>query len=416
MTQQEAPPATPRRPERAAAGGRRGVRALRIAAGVALLAVGVPTGCMLALPEAGLPAPAPPAAAPGQTVTVAAGTRYAAGPLRRFWLGGGRRELWAAPVRVPVLDPAAFAGGLRVLRGGGGNQTRSLHLRGADGREYVFRSLDKDQARGLHPVRRATWGRVRQDQVGALHPAGALVADAVEVAAGLPNAPRRLVVMPDHPALGVHRADFAGMLGTLQENPTAGFAGADAVVSTDSLDAALRRRPGEAVDARAYLTARLVDVFLGDWDRHAGQWRWARVERGGAARWLPVPRDRDYALVDYGGVFPTLTRLLADGKVVRFDDAYRDLDGLLVEARTLDRRFLCALPPGAWDSAALALRGALSDPVLDGAVRRMPAEYVRIDGAALAAVLRARRDRLPDAARRFRAALHEDGGCTQSAP
>ncbi|HEX2191294.1 MAG TPA: hypothetical protein VHG51_20455, partial [Longimicrobiaceae bacterium] len=369
-----------------------------------------------ALPRPGIPAPAPRWSADGRAAVTAAGSRYEAGWFRRGLLGDGYRALWTAPVRVDALDLSAFAGGLTPTGRGGGNQTRSLRLRGADGREYDFRSVDKDQARRLGPFRRATVGRVRQDQVAALNPAAALVAGRIEEAAGVLHAEPRLVVMPDDPALGAFRAEFGGMLGTLREQPdegedgAPGFAGSVRIVGTESLLERLREDPGDRVDARAFLAARLVDVYLGDWDRHQDQWRWARFGGDGGRRWVPVARDRDYALSHYRGALPALARR-ADPKAVRFDGEYRDLAGLLVKSREMDRRFLCPLSPATWDSAALALRAALPERVLDEAVRRMPPEYVALEGERLARTLRARRDRLPAAARAFREMLHEGGGC-----
>jgi hypothetical protein len=382
------------------------VRRVAAGAGVAcaLLAAGT-----CALPAPGLPAGGFVADASG-TAAGPASTRYGASPPRRWLLGRGYREAWSAPVRVPVLRLDTVAGGLTPVRRGNGNQTRSLRLRGADGRTYVFRSVDKDQGGRLSPFLRATWGRVRQDQVGALHPAAARVAAGLMAAAGIPHPEPRLVVMPDDAALGPHRAAFAGMLGTLEEMPADGFAGAARVVDTDELAATLRARPAERVDARAFLTVRLMDVYLGDWDRHEGQWKWGRVGSGDSARWIPIPRDRDYALADYGGLFPALARR-REPKVVRFDEEIRDLRGLLVDARPLDARFLCPLAPAAWDSAASSLRGALTDSAILAAVRRLPPEHFALDGARLAGILRARRDRLPAAARAFREQLHASGAC-----
>lgn len=381
--------------------------ALGVGAFVALLAAGT-----CALPNAGLP-PGAFVRAGAEAAGVAA-TRYRAGPLRRGLLGEGYREAWAASVRVPVLDIDTFAGGLTPTRRGGGNQTRGLHLRGADGRTYVFRSTDKDQGGRLDPLARATFGRVRQDQVGALHPAAAVIADGLLDATEIPHADPRLVVMPDHPRLGPHRAAFAGMLGIIEQNPQHGFGGVRRVVDTDELWAALRAGPAEAVDARMLLAARLMDVYLGDWDRHEGQWRWGWMEEGGAGRWVPIPRDRDYALVDYGGLLPSLARR-GDPKIVRFDGEIRDLGGLMVEARPLDARFLCPLPAAAWDSAAASLRAVLTDSAIHASVRRMPAAYVRLDGAELAATLRARRDRLPAVARDYRSRLQAGGACDGNA-
>jgi hypothetical protein len=380
----------------------------RRTATVLAIAAGLVVAGTCALPPPGIPRARWTPAGPGEAV-VAIAPRYRASSFRRFWLGDGYRGLWATPIRAPLVDLRGFAGGLTPLRRGGGRQTRALRLRGADGREYVFRSLDKDQAKALSPLRRAVAGRIRQDQVSALHPGAALVAAGLQDAAGIPNVTPRLAVMPDAPVLGEFRADFAGLPGTLQEVPRAGFAGAGRVEGTDELWEALRQSPRERVDVRAYLAVRLMDVYLGDWDRHDGQLRWGRMERGGGT-WVPIPRDRDYAFSDYGGVLPGLARRL-DPKIVRFDGAYRDLKGLLVKPREMDRRLLCALPASAWDSTAAAMARSLSDGAITAAIGRMPREYV-VRSAPLAATLRARRDGLPAAARRFRAHLHA-GGCAR---
>jgi hypothetical protein len=390
----------PRRPSRAL---RRGAVGLGIAVGVA--AAGT-----LGLPRPGIPrARWTPAGAGAGEVVVAVAPRYRASAFHRFWMGGGHRELWALPTRAPLVDLRGFAGGLTPLRRGGGRQTRALRLRGADGREYVFRSLDKDQAQALSPLRRALVGRIRQDQVSALHPGAALVAAGLEDAAGVPNATPRFGVMPDVPALGEFRADFGGLPGTLQEVPAAGFAGAARVEGTEELWEALRRAPRDRVDAGAYLAVRLMDVYLGDWDRHEGQLRWGRMERGGT--WVPIPRDRDYAFVDYRGVLPGLARAF-DRKIVRFDADYRDLRGLLAKSQEMDARLLCALPASAWDSTATAMARSLSDGAIAAAIGRMPREYV-VRSAPLAATLRARRDHLPGAARRFRAHVQAHGCARQ---
>lgn len=396
--------ASRRGPASPATARRRG-RGRRVAAGLGVLCGLVAAG-LFALPRAELPPGDFRVEAGGHAVGRAA-ARYGASPPHRWLLGGGYRELWATPVRVPVLDLRTFAGGLTPERRGGGNQTRSLRFRGTDGRGYVFRSVDKDQGGRLGPLARAVFGRVRQDQVSALLPGAARVSDGLQDAAGVPHVEPRLVVMPDDPALGPHRADFAGLLGMIEENPADGFAGAARVVDTEELAAELRARPADSVDARAYLAARLMDVYLGDWDRHEGQWRWGRVEGG---RWIPIPRDRDYAFADYEGLLPGLARRV-DPKIVRFDGEIRDLHGLMVEAQPLDSLFLCPLPAAAWDSAAASLRAALTDAAITSAVRQLPAEYTAAVGAELGATLRTRRERLPAVARDYRRRLHVFGPC-----
>lgn len=395
-----APPPSPRRPDRVR-------RRRRVAAALGFVA-GLTAAGMSALPRPGIPPgdwlPATGSGAFGQVAP-----RYDASPPHRWLMGDGYRDVWAATVRLPLLDLDSVAGGLQPRRVSGGRQTRGLRMRGADGREYVFRSLDKDQAKALGPLPRLLMGRFRQDQVSALHPGASLVAAGLQDAAGVLNPAPQLALMPSVPRLGEFRADFGALPGTLQEYPRRGFAGAERVVDTDSLWAELRRAPGDHVDAGAYLAARLMDVYMGDWDRHEGQLRWARIPRGGGAAWVVIPRDRDYAFSHYGGVIPGLARRV-DPKIVRFDTAYRDLPGLLVKSRELDARLLCGVSAPAWESAAASLARALDDDAIAAAVRRMPREWVA-RSTSLESTLRARRDRLPAAARRFRQHLHADGGC-----
>ena len=71
-------------------------------------------------------------------------------------MGHGWRDLWRVPVKAQMLDFDGYAGGLTVVRRGGGKQTSSLRMRGADGVLYNFRSIDKDAARGLDPLLQET--------------------------------------------------------------------------------------------------------------------------------------------------------------------------------------------------------------------------------------------------------------------
>ena len=80
--------------------------------------------------------------------------------------GRGTATLWTLPIEVEVLDLASFSGGLVAEKKGGGKQTQALRFEGADGREWRFRSVDKDpssrapdRAQGL--VRRLASSRTR---------------------------------------------------------------------------------------------------------------------------------------------------------------------------------------------------------------------------------------------------------------
>jgi hypothetical protein len=351
------------------------------------------------LPLAAALLAAPLAAQRGEQATVAAGPHYRAGALKRALLGRSYRELWTTPVAVPVLDLRTFAGGLTPTETGGGNQTLSLRFRGADGREYAFRAVDKDPGRG-DGGRGGIAGAVLKDQVSSQNPAAAVVAGRLMDATGALHVDPRLFVMPDDPRLGEFRAQFAGMLGQVEERPRDGFGGSAEVSDTEELLAAVHGDPANRVATEEYLTVRLMDFVLGDWDRHEDQYVWARFERGGVHLWRPVPRDRDYAFVDYDGLLIDVARPFVP-KAVRFRPDYGGLFGLIQQAQHLDRRLLGELDRAAWDSVAVALRARLTDALIDDAVRLMPAEYQALEGARLTATLRARRDALPGAAAEY---------------
>jgi len=335
---------------------------------------------------------------PNQTVQVTAGAHYEAGGLHRFFLGEGYRPLWTTTITVPVLDPDTFAGGLTVEKEGGGFSTESLRMQGRNGREYQFRSVDKNVNPGLPRDLRGTLSQwVVQDMVSAKNPAAALVVPPLLDAAGVLHATPRYFVLPDHPFLGEHRQQFRGRLGMLEERPTDGFGGARDVKGSDDLRKKIEESPEDRVDPRAFLTARLMDVFFGDWDRHWDQWRWARFDAGGVHWWRPIPRDRDNAFNDGRGLITSIGRTMTP-ILVQFGPEYDQIRRYHQHPAELDRLILPPLPRAAWDSTANALRARLTDALIDSAVRRMPPEYVRREGEALAAALKARRDALPAAA------------------
>jgi hypothetical protein len=340
---------------------------------------------------------------PGSTVSVTPGD-YRAGWLHRLFFGDHYRNLWSTPVKVEVLDLSAIGGGLTPTEKGGGKQTKSLRFKSKEGREYAFRSVNKDPSPLLPPELRETLVEsIFQDQISASHPAGALVVPPLLEAVGVRSAPPRLFVMPDDATLGEFRQEFAGMLGTLEERATEaedgapGFAGAVDVNDTDEMFKKLDRNPDERVSVRQYLAARLMDLFLGDWDRHEGQWKWIQVGSKDAM-YQPVPYDRDQAFVRYDGFLLDLARMSGYPQLVDFGTSYPSMTGLHWNARFVDRRLLTGLERAVWDSVANELQGKLTDRVIDDAVRELPPEYYALDGARLAAALKARRDKLPRAA------------------
>jgi len=340
------------------------------------------------------------------SVTVIPGPEYEAGWLHRMVFGPAWRDLWTTPIKVELLDLASFAGGLRATERGGGFQTKSLRFRGNNGKEYKFRSINKDPRLILPAaLRQSLVGDIVQDFIATSNPVSGLVASPLLDAAGVLNSSYRLVQLPDDARLGEFRDEFKELVGMLEENPQAddegeSFADADKIISTNKLFKRLEEDNDESVDAREYLRARLMDVFMGDWDRHVDQWRWAGYKSGKQWIWQPIPRDRDQAFCRYNGIVGWTVAQQVQ-QIESCSDSYPWISDLTWSGRHTDRRFLSILEKSAWDSVTNAIHESLTDDVIESAVRELPLEMYEKEGANLVRTLKARRDKFKEASQEY---------------
>ena len=299
------------------------------------------------------------AGGPGRPVVI--GQQYQAGGVHRWLWGDDYRSLWTTPTRVGPLELHTFAGGLSPVARVGGRETKALALRGADGRDYTFRAIDKDPSSILPEELRDTWARsLVQDQIAANQPAAFFVADELMTAAGILHSAQRLVVMPDDPGLGEFRKDFAGLVGQFYEYPVGrsahggpGFQGAEEVLDHEAFYKRLAADPREQADTRAFLKARLLDVLIGDWDRHRDQWRWAKFSD--RPQWEPIPDDRDQAFSRYEGLVLDLARPRVP-ILQRYGHKYPSMKGLTWNGWEQDRQLLAGIERPVWRQVAAELK------------------------------------------------------------
>ena len=338
------------------------------------------------------------------SVVVIPGEIYGAGSLHRWLLGDNYRDEWTTPITVPVLDLRSFHGGLVPTKTGGGMQAKSLRFVAPDSSEFVFRQVRKTNLFLTDQYKHTIIWYIVRDEGSASHPTGALAAAPMVGVADLLHASPQLYFMPDDPLLGEFRKEFAGILGMVEQHPSVpkkgrAFADADKIIDSEELLDAINKDSENQVDARTLLTARLMDMLLGDNDRHPDQWDWARLSKKDNAPWEPIPTDRDKAFVSYEGVVLSIARLLVPS-LVTFDKEYPNPTHLFANAGEFDRRLLGSLDQAVWDSVALSLTQRITDPVIDRAVRAMPPEYAK-GSREIAATLKVRRDRLRGAANRY---------------
>ncbi|MEK7729982.1 MAG: BamA/TamA family outer membrane protein [candidate division KSB1 bacterium] len=344
-----------------------------------------------------------------KTETRVPGPQYQAGALHKFFFGPHHRNLWTIPIEAPILNLESFAGGLTPTKTGGGFQTKSLRFKSGDGREFAFRSLDKDPSKVLPPdLRETVAAGIARDQISSAHPYSALVVPGLAEAMGVLHAEPQLVIMPNDARLGEFGKEFAGLLGFIEERPAdgpdgePGFAGSDKIVGTDELFMEMEKDYDDNVEAQAHLKARLLDILVGDWDRHADQWRWARFKKEKKNVWLPIPRDRDQAFVKLDGLLPSLAE--QRHSVRQLENYYKskpDIISLTHSGRHMDRRFLNRLSWDDFKAVADEVTGKLTDQVIDQAVRQLPPQVYAVGGAELAQRIKTRRQYLPKAAEQF---------------
>ncbi len=344
--------------------------------------------------------------------TVVAGEHYSAGSVHRFLFGNDYRKLWTTPIQIAELDCTQYGGGLTATRRVGGQQTRGLAFQSADGRSFTFRGLDKDPSDILPPDYQGTIvDRILQDQIASSLPGGTVAVPPILEAAGVLHAEPFLVVLPDDPALGEYREMFGGLLGTFEEYPVAneerspGTHGATEIINGEEMwkrmDASAETRP----DSRALLKARLIDILIGDWDRHRGQWRWAKLPND--EKWQPIPEDRDQAFVRFEGVVINAGQIRLP-QFVSFEEDYPGIEGLTWNGRDVDRRILVDLEKPVWDEVSAELKAKITDDVIADAIGRLPDEYEALEGGYLQTALRKRRDALPEVADKFYRFLAHD--------
>lgn len=342
------------------------------------------------------------------SVWVVAGRHYDRSGFHRFFWGDHNRKIWSTPVKLPVFHLDSVAGGLKVIKKGGGYQTTSFHLQDDKGRLYAFRSVDKDPIHVVSKFWQPTFvSNILRDQISAANPYGVLVVPELAEAVGVHHTNPTLYYVPKKAnGFGEFSSDVGGKVFMLEEkyeekvDLTAPFV--KAVDFEDSHDA-LRERFQENThhfDQRAFARARLLDVLIGDWDRHKGQWDWAVRKDGHDTYYVPIPRDRDQVFMKMGdGLIPSIaTSKIMARKFHSFDHDFSDVKAYMINSRFLDERLLNELTLSEWQSIAKKMQQQLTDKVIENAVQQLPTPIFSLIGEELAQDLKSRRNLLDKAA------------------
>lgn len=337
------------------------------------------------------------------SVTVAASGKYEVGGFRKVTFGDRYREAWRTPVTAPVFDLGGEFKHLTPVKQGGGMSSKSLRLEDEKGRQWVLRSIDKDVSRGLPKEMRETVVHdFIQDLKSGAHPYGAFAVPPLAEAAGVYHTNPRLFYVPKQPGLGGYNENFGDALYLFEERPAGDCSHVETFGRSPKIEnflKALEKTKKDfrhQVDEKWALRSRLFDQLIHDYDRHDDQWRWASFPEGDMTLWRPVPRDRDQAFFDLRGVVPyILSREWMAVQQRGFRGKITDVPGEAYPGSVFDRTFITELNRADWLAVANEMKAAITDSVIETALRQLPPEVYDLNAPQIEKVLKERRDRLP---------------------
>ena len=318
--------------------------------------------------------------------------------LHRTFFGENYRKEWSADTKLPYIKISEVAGGLKPLRLGGGHQTVSLRLIDPKGEEWTLRTIVKDPSVLLPPALRQTFARdVLDDAMSAQHPYSSLVVQDLAAAAGIPHAEPIIGIVHKDTMLGDFSKQFEGQVCLLEMREP--FGNSD---NTAEMLANLDSDNDNTVDYKAFLRATLLDLLIGDWDRHGDQWRWVDVQKGKTKTYVGVPRDRDQAFYVNQGVAPWYASLpWVVPNLQGFKPGIPHAKFSLLQHAFLSTRTSSHMPEEEWMKVTDAFVRSITDEVIDNSLKRLPQSAYELRHEKLAATLKKRRDNIPAAMKEY---------------
>ncbi|MRI01833.1 phosphoesterase [Kriegella sp. EG-1] len=319
------------------------------------------------------------------------------GLFKWFW-GDRYRDIYSTEITAPTIDLDTLFGGLKVIRKGGGHQSKSLRLVNPDGKEYVMRALKKSAEIYLQAMAFKEQYVVGEfigtyteelllDFYTGSHPYAPFTVGKLSDAVGIYHTNPTLYYIPKQDAIGDYNDEFGDELYMIEERTDNGhgdqasFGYSNKMISTDDLLKKLRKDEEYTVDKSAYIRARLFDMMIGDWDRHTDQWRWAEFKdkKEDKVIYKPVPRDRDQVYSEMGdGFFMNLaTRAMPSLTLMEgFNQEIRSVKGFNGSPKTfaLDMVLLPETDLKQWEEQTKFIQEKITSQIVDAAFKEFPKE------------------------------------------
>lgn len=339
---------------------------------------------------------------------------YEGDEVKKIIQGSNYRETWSTPVKFPVAYLDTLKGGVKILEEGGGHQTHTLKLLAKNGVKYSLRSVNKDPEPVVPKIaKNLGLENVVIDGISAQHPYAAILAASLSEKAGVLNTHPTMMFVPKQKALGKYNEDYGNHLYLLEYETESDVNwtryDADKIIETDDLQE-LKQKIGEKlhIDKPALVRARLFDMVIGDWDRHAKQWGWVlEHEDDGNLKAIPLAGDRDNAFFDIDGILPEILTNKHVQPLVRPYD--KDIDYMKGLVYPFDVYFLHNTPESVFVNQAKILQKKLDDKAIEESFKVWPDTIYKLTGKEIKAKIISRRNNLVEYAKSFKKIIDERG-------
>ncbi|MGI8951805.1 MAG: BamA/TamA family outer membrane protein [Chitinophagaceae bacterium] len=314
------------------------------------------------------------------SVVVAISNNYNnASQFKRFFLGDNYRKEWATPVHLKVFNLSKENGGYEIKSFSGGKETKSLRLQDTTGKEWTLRSVNKDPEGAIPENLRGSFAqRIVNDMISAEFPYAALTIPTLAKAADIIVASPKFYYIPNDAAFGIYQKIFDSTICLLEaREPTPDETDTK---STPKIINKLYDNNDNRIDEQEVLRARLLDILVGDWDRHFDQWKWGTRDTGEGKAYYAIPRDRDQAFFYSDGLLIKIVTMQLLPFLKGFRDDIPKINWFNWEARDFDRVFLNQLDKQKWKATIDSFQQNITDSVITTAVKKMPPEIYAIDG------------------------------------
>lgn len=341
------------------------------------------------------------------------------GSVYRWLWGEHYRKYYGIPVEAPTADLATLNGGFTPFREGGGNQSNSLRLKAADGQEFVMRGVKKSAVRFLNNMafKKSTFGnelnntfpeKFLLDFYTTNHPFTPFSVGNMADKVGIFHSNPKLYYIPKQYTLGEYNKNYGDEMYMIEERfssdpkTLASLDNARDIVSTDDVLKNFTKNYKYSVDRESYIRARIFDMFIGDWDRHSDQWKWAEYQDGDKVVYKPVPKDRDQAFSKYdGAAFRIIMNVPAIRHMKTFKDDIKNVKWMNMEPYPLDLIFLKGSTREEWAAQARYIQDHLTDADIDEAFNNLPKEVKDETIADIQSKLKIRKTRLQNYAAQY---------------